>query len=78
MAFVVNVSASYNTFLLSFLGEGPLIHLMFSELKKLLVTTMERYIQADGITGKSAKALLELSPFEEKEKMLQFYISTTK
>ena len=52
MAFVVHVSAPSNTFLLSFPGEGPLIHLLFSELKKLLVTIMKRYIQADEITGK--------------------------
>ena len=67
MAFVINVSSPYNTFLLSFQGDGPLIHLMFSELKKLLVTVMKRYIQADEITGKSAKALLKIDVEKKKE-----------
>ena len=108
MAFLINSSSPYDKLLLWFQTEGPLIHVMFNEFKKLLVTVMKRFIKSEVIEGKSGKSLLkldvgkkeiycpleeieigakttrllkQLSPFDqkkEKEKMLEFYIASTK
>ena len=60
IAFLVDVHAPFNKFLVAFQGDRPLIHVMFTELKKVLVAIMKRFINNDEINGKSAKALLKL------------------
>ena len=60
MAFLINSSSPYDKLLLWFQTEGPLIHVMFNELKKLLVTVMKRFIKSKVIEGKSGNSLLKL------------------
>ena len=66
MAFVIDVSKPYYKFLLRFQGEGPLIHIMFSELKKVLLAVMRRFMKSEELNGKSAKSLLKMDPKKEE------------
>ena len=53
IAFLADVHVPFNKFRVGFLGDGPLIYVMFT---KILVTIMKRFINNDEIYGKSAKA----------------------
>ena len=61
MVFVIDVRKPYYKFLLRFQGKGPLIHIMFSELKKVLLAVMRRF-NSEELNGKSAKSLLKMDP----------------
>lgn len=67
IAFVVNISVPYMNSLDHFQTEGPSIHVLFTELKNLLKTIMERFNKNDGIDVKSAKILLGLDIEKLKE-----------
>ena len=60
MAFLMNSSSPYQKLLLWFQTDAPLIHLLFHELKQLLVAVMKRFIKSEEVDGKSAKSLLKL------------------
>ena len=60
IAFLFDVHAPFNKFLVAFQGDRPLIHIIFTELKKINVAIMKCFISNDVINGKSTKALLYL------------------
>ena len=65
------------TFLKHFQVEGPMIHVLFTELKNLLKMIMKQFIKSDAIDGISAKTLLGLDIEKQKEiHLLLFCLKT--
>ena len=60
IVFLFDVHAPFNKFLVAFQGDRPLIHIIFTEPKKINVAIMKCFISNDVINGKSTKALLYL------------------
>ena len=67
MDLLIEVTAQYIKFLLWFMSESPLIHLLLTELKNLPVCILKRFVISHKIDGKSEKSLLQLDLVKEKE-----------
>jgi len=65
--FCHDVSVPYNKFHLWFQGDSPLIHLLFTYLKKLLVCILKRFVISREIDEESEKSMLQLDVAKKKE-----------
>ena len=70
MAFVIDVPSPFTKFLLQFQSEEPLVHIIFYEMKALLLTTMKRFLKAEVVDKLSGRELL-LVDVKEKENQLE-------
>ena len=60
IAFLIDVAIPFQKFLTTFQFEGPLIHILFKELKSLLKSIMLRFIDPKIIEGKSGADLAKI------------------
>ena len=58
MCYLIEVAPVFTDFLLIFQGEGPLIHMLYYRLQKMLQTLMLRFLKADVVTNKDGKTLM--------------------
>ena len=50
----------FEKYLRLFQSEGPLVHIMFQEMKDVLTTIMKRFMKASVVDGKLTRELMEL------------------
>ena len=67
MDLLIEVTAKYIKFLLWFMSESPLIHLLLTELKNLLLCILKRFVISHKIDGKSGKSLLKLDLLRKRK-----------
>jgi len=67
MDLLIEVTAQYIKFLLWFMSESPLIHLLLTELKNLPVCILKRFVISHKIDEESGKSLLQLDVAKKKE-----------
>ena len=60
MALLVSVAPIFTKFLKKFQAEGPLVHILFTEMKETLESVILRFIKRKSIDGKTAKDVLKL------------------
>ena len=70
MAFVIDVASPFTKFLLLFQSEEPLVHILFNEMKALLLTMMKRFLKAEVVDKLSGRELLSVD-VKEKENQLE-------
>ena len=56
----------FGGYLCHFQSEGPLIHVLFGQMKLLLMTVMKRFIKADAVNGLKGRQLLALNVSDPK------------
>ena len=66
LAFLIDANIPFQKFLTTFQFEGPLIHILFKELKSFLKTIMLRFIDPKILKGKSGADLANCSRFTRK------------
>ena len=47
----------FNEFLLKFQAEGPMVHMLYSEVKAVLLQVLRRVVKADEVNGKTGNQL---------------------
>ena len=67
--FLVGVAPLLTKYLKVFQDEGPLVHVLFIEMKSLLVTLMKRFLKADVVNGKKAMELQTLVVTDEANQL---------
>ena len=67
--FLVGVAPLLTKYLKVFQAEGPLVHVLFIEMKSLLVTLMKRFLKADVVNGKKAMELQTLVVTDEANQL---------
>ena len=68
--FLVGVAPIFTTYLKMFQAEGPLVHLMFVEMKSLLVKVMKRFLKAAVVDGKKATELKTLNVTDKENQLI--------
>lgn len=61
IAFVIDVATPFQKFLTVFQTDHPMIHVLFDEMKLLLVTVMQRFLKVEAVSGLSGKQLLSVN-----------------
>ena len=68
--FLVGVAPIFTTYLKMFQAEGPLVHLMFVEMKSLLVKVMKRFLKAAVVDGKKDTELKTLNVTDKENQLI--------
>ena len=50
----------FKEFLLKFQAEGPMVHILYSEIKAVLLQVLRRVVKADEVNGKTGNQLKKL------------------
>ena len=58
--FLLDLAPIFEMYLTTFQTSDPCIHNLFPQMKRLLITLMKRFIQADVVDSKTASGLMEL------------------
>ena len=61
ITFLVEFSPMMNQFLLQFQAEGPMVHLLYAELKNILLKVSRRFIKADKVNSLTGVKLQRLN-----------------
>ena len=69
IAFLIDVSTPFTRFLRYFQSQEPLIHIVYKEMKNLLLTVMKRFLKAEIVNKKTGKELLKID-VKKKENQL--------
>ena len=69
IAFLIDAAILFQNFLTAFQFEGPLIHILFKELKSLLKSIMLRFIDPKVLEGKSGADLANIVVDSEENQL---------
>ena len=70
IAFVVDISGCFNSFLTVFQSAGPQIHVLYQSMKLLLITLMNRFLKTEVVSGLTGVNLQKLD-VGKKENQLE-------
>ena len=62
MTFLIEAAPMFNEFLLKFQAEGPMIHILFAELKEVLLQLLRRFVKPKEVNNITGAILQKLNP----------------